>query len=145
MAYSNPVKGSAIGVTMTLAASTLTGCAALNIFSDATPAKDPVEAAADRIGGGSPEERIAASSLAESEANARIDRAMMLGQIVTGMKKEQVQAIWGEPAEVETAGDFHEGNQRWVYRDGVSTRWGLKPSRQVYFEHGRVVGWQLNP
>lgn len=59
-----------------------------------------------------------------------------------GMDMGEVSSIWGEPGSVDSAGDPREGNQRWTYYSGLSSRYGLGSKRVVYFEAGRVAGWK---
>jgi hypothetical protein len=59
-----------------------------------------------------------------------------------GMAMEDVASIWGRPTHVDAAGTTQDGNQRWVYFSGLSSRYGLGSKRTVYFENGRVVGWK---
>lgn len=141
---------SAFWMALGVATFPLTGCATFNsLFAqDEGPADagaDVIDEAADRISGGSPSQRLAQKAVTDTELEERIAKASSMGQIVTGMRSVDVQRVWGEPTEVEIAGEAHAGNERWVYRDGVSSYWGLKPTRHVYFEAGRVVGWRLNP
>ena len=75
-------------------------------------------------------------------ANERIERAMKEQQITLGMRMHEVRYLWGTPQEVETAGDPSMGNQRWVYYTGLSSKWSLGSSRVIYFEEGRVAGWE---
>lgn len=65
------------------------------------------------------------------------------GALVYGMKMDDVIAIWGQPRDVETAGDPRNGNQKWIYSNRPSNRWSLESFRIVYFESGTVVGWQV--
>ncbi len=59
-----------------------------------------------------------------------------------GMGMDEVTAIWGDPTHVDTAGDPRDGNQRWTYYSGLSSRYGLGNKRIVYFENGHVAGWK---
>ncbi|MFW5887635.1 MAG: hypothetical protein ACOCUH_02440 [Bacteriovoracia bacterium] len=59
-------------------------------------------------------------------------------QIALGMRKDKVQRIWGSPERIEVAGNPAHENERWVYvRNG-------RPS-MVYFERGKVEGWNVAP
>lgn len=62
--------------------------------------------------------------------------------IVKGMAMTDVQSAWGQPHAVEVAGDARFGNERWIYREGLSQKWGTKSARVIYFEEGRVIGWE---
>jgi hypothetical protein len=60
--------------------------------------------------------------------------------IFLGMEMRDVRDIWGIPLDIESAGDPRSGNQRWVYPG--SLEWVSYGKRLVYFEAGRVVGWE---
>ncbi|MGK5082111.1 hypothetical protein WDW37_02310 [Bdellovibrionota bacterium FG-1] len=131
---------------------TLTGCAALGLKDNSDdPRADPVAAAAARFRNPASDSRPAATeSTTQSgdlfgddetgdEARAQTTYAEHL---VLGMPMNQVMALWGQPSQVESAGDSREGNQRWTYFSGLSSRWGLGGRRVVFFEGGHVAGWQ---
>lgn len=60
-----------------------------------------------------------------------------------GMSRFAVKQSWGEPDAIEVAGNTLYGNERWRYTKQVSTDDGYKlETRIVYFESGRVVGWE---
>jgi len=60
-----------------------------------------------------------------------------------GMSQRAVNESWGDPDVVEVAGDPVYGNERWLYSRYVSSSDGYqKQVRVVYFESGRVVGWE---
>lgn len=63
--------------------------------------------------------------------------------IALGMPQDYVRKSWGEPTQIETSGNSIYKNERWQYLKQVSTPQGYKQeSRLVYFEGGRVVGWE---
>ena len=63
--------------------------------------------------------------------------------IAVGMPKQAVKDSWGEPEAVEVAGNPIYGNERWHYSEQTSSTEGYhSQSRVVYFESGRVVGWE---
>jgi hypothetical protein len=108
----------------------LSGCATL--FG-----RDDEEERADRA-----EE---ARSLAEEQHAQEVERihaALQERDVTLGMRPDDVVTAWGQPGEVETAGDPYQGNQRWFYYTGLSSRWSLSSARIIYFEQGRVVGWE---
>ncbi|MES2962885.1 MAG: hypothetical protein V4760_03275 [Bdellovibrionota bacterium] len=73
------------------------------------------------------------------EIQALID----VNDITLGMSKEAVKSSWGEPEAVEVAGDPIYGNERWHYSEQLpSTEGYLTENRLVYFEGGRVAGWE---
>lgn len=63
--------------------------------------------------------------------------------VAVGMPQEYVRRSWGEPMAVEVSGNPIYKNERWKYQRQVSTPQGFrKEIRFVYFEGGRVVGWE---
>ena len=63
--------------------------------------------------------------------------------IAIGMTQKAVGESWGDPDQVETAGDGVYGIERWRYNRYVSGGDGYrKEIRLVYFEGGRVTGWE---
>lgn len=63
--------------------------------------------------------------------------------IAVGMSQKAVMESWGDPDIVEVAGNPVYGNERWKYSHYVSGNEGYqKEMRMVYFEAGRVVGWE---
>lgn len=73
---------------------------------------------------------------------AAVDQTIQQGDVAPGMSMSQVRKAWGSPQEVQLAGDPRYGNAKWVYFEGLSSRWSLGRTRAVYFENGRVVGWE---
>ena len=63
--------------------------------------------------------------------------------IALGMTQKGVTESWGDPDIVESAGNSLYGYERWKYNRYVSGDEGYKKElRIVYFEGGRVVGWE---
>lgn len=63
--------------------------------------------------------------------------------ITLGMSQELVRKSWGEPSQVEHSGNPVYKNERWKYIRELPTMSGYKRERRyVYFESGRVVGWE---
>ena len=63
--------------------------------------------------------------------------------IAVGMPQEYVKKSWGDPIVVEVSGNPLYRNERWKYQRYTSTPEGFrKETRFVYFEGGRVVGWE---
>ncbi len=63
--------------------------------------------------------------------------------ISLGMSQKAVSQSWGDPDAVETAGNPIFGYERWKYNRYISGNEGYhKELRVVYFEGGRVVGWE---
>lgn len=115
----------------------LTGCAMLGLSSDDSYENDPVAQAAIALRSN----RGPASSLASSE-NTISSQQPNPGQLTLGMTMPGVRSLWGEPQEIETAGTGNQDYQRWIYHNGLARGWGTSDSRVVYFEQGRVAGWE---
>jgi len=74
-----------------------------------------------------------------------IASAIEKSDISVGMSQKAVSESWGDPDLVEVAGDPVYGNERWRYSRYVSGNEGYnKQIRIVYFEAGRVVGWETH-
>lgn len=64
--------------------------------------------------------------------------------IALGMPQSLVRQSWGDPDSVEVSGNPQFKNERWRYNRYVSTQDGYKPEKKVvYFEGGKVVGWEV--
>jgi hypothetical protein len=64
--------------------------------------------------------------------------------IAIGMPQSLVAQSWGEPQSIEVSGQPEFRNERWRYFRYISTQDGFRPEkRTVYFEGGRVVGWDV--
>lgn len=64
--------------------------------------------------------------------------------ISLGMPQNLVKKSWGEPENIEASGNPKFRNERWRYSKYVSTPEGYKLERKaVYFESGKVVGWEV--
>lgn len=65
------------------------------------------------------------------------------GDIAVGMQMEYVRKAWGEPQAIDVSGNPAFKNERWRYVRFISTPDGYRQERRyVYFEGGRVVGWE---
>lgn len=65
--------------------------------------------------------------------------------VAMGMSQRAVTESWGDPDLVEVAGDPVYGNERWRYSRYISSADGYqKETRVIYFEAGRVVGWETH-
>ncbi len=63
--------------------------------------------------------------------------------IALGMGRTAVQQSWGEPESIEFSGDPIYGNERWRYTRLIGSQAGYnRQIRYVYFESGRVIGWE---
>ena len=65
------------------------------------------------------------------------------GDIAVGMQMEYVKKAWGEPQTIEVSGHPSFKNEQWKYVRFVATPDGYRQEKRlVYFEGGRVVGWE---
>lgn len=65
--------------------------------------------------------------------------------ITVGMSQKAVVESWGDPDTVEVAGNPVYGNERWRYSRYLSSNEGYqKVDRFLYFEAGRLVGWETD-
>ena len=91
-------------------------------------------------------ERWAATRGLNAGEEARSDdvaKAIESNDIALGMSQKSVMESWGDPDAVETAGNPLYGFERWKYNRYISGNEGYqKELRVVYFEGGRVVGWE---
>ena len=72
-----------------------------------------------------------------------IQALIEINDITTGMTKQAVKDSWGEPELVEVAGNPLYGNERWAYSEQLPSSEGFKAEKRVvYFEGGRVIGWE---
>ena len=84
--------------------------------------------------------RVWNRALAPSE---EMKTMLVTSDIAIGMPMDFVIKSWGEPASKEVSGNPLFKNEKWKYVRSISTRDGYKQERrQVYFEGGRVVGWE---
>lgn len=79
----------------------------------------------------------------ETEFDTSTQKLIENNDIARGMSRNAVIQSWGNPDMEEFAGNPVYGNERWVYNKQVSTDQGYKQERRlIYFEAGRVVGWE---
>jgi hypothetical protein len=116
------------------------GCA-LMTFDEKKDEVDPIAAAAAQVREGR-DAQGTASGVDSGEFQARVREAIAYRELIPGMEMGQVRSILGEPYDIETAGDAGSGNQRWIYPLGLSGRFGLGAQRALYFENGKLVGWE---
>jgi hypothetical protein len=121
---------------------TLSGCAGMGIDDDKD--LDPIAKVAIslRQGRHPAYTREATTEADVEERQQRMRLAAADREVIPGMDMRQVRGILGEPFDIETAGDPGQGNQRWVYPLGLSGRFGLGAKRMLYFEEGKLVGWE---
>lgn len=73
---------------------------------------------------------------------APVNKAIEEKDILPGMNKKAVVESWGEPDLVEVSGNPMYENERWLYKSIVSSTDGFEnENRIIYFEFGRVSGW----
>lgn len=73
-----------------------------------------------------------------SRAIASIDpRGYADKEIIMGMRKTEVEGLWGRPARVDVAGNPTFQNERWSFYENGRMK-------QVFFEGGRVQGWHID-
>lgn len=66
-----------------------------------------------------------------------------INDITVGMTKQAVRDSWGEPELVEVAGNPMYGNERWHFTEQTQSAEGYHSQKRiVYFESGRVIGWE---
>ena len=79
-----------------------------------------------------------------SRAQSKMKDLVEAQDIAVGMPQSLVRQAWGEPSTVEVSGNPQFKNERWHYNRYVSTQDGYKPEKKlVYFEGGKVVGWEV--
>lgn len=70
---------------------------------------------------------------------------LVTSDIAIGMPMDYVIKSWGEPMSKQVSGNPFLKNEKWKYSKNISTRDGYKKEdRLVYFEGGRVVGWETD-
>lgn len=90
--------------------------------------------------------------LTENDMQGRIQRVktqlkdlVEAQDIALGMPEELVKKSWGEPEAIDVSGNPVFKNQRWRYHKYVSTESGYKNEKKtVFFEGGKVVGWEVD-
>lgn len=79
----------------------------------------------------------------EKATSPGVAEAIEAQDIVLGMTPQHVMESWGDPDAREVAGSSDRGNERWKYSKFIPQADGFeKEVRMIYFEHGRVVGWE---
>ncbi len=77
--------------------------------------------------------------------NTEMRNLMQSQDLAIGMPMDYVQKSWGEPLAKEVSGNPLFKNQKWKYSRSVSGQDGFKQEkRTVYFEGGKVVGWETD-
>jgi hypothetical protein len=74
--------------------------------------------------------------------DSEVQKALESEELILGMRTQDVLSIWGKPQRIESAGDPKMGNQKWSYSNSVLRQWNSQPSKVIYFESGKVVGWE---
>lgn len=80
----------------------------------------------------------------ENDYYRRVASAVVRQDLIMGMRPLDVRTAWGTPYQVEAAQHQDNGNERWVYMNGLSAPGfrDMAEKRVVYFENGEVVGWE---
>lgn len=79
-----------------------------------------------------------------NENNSEYKELVDNQDIALGMPMEFVKKSWGDPVATEVAGNPIYKNERWKYIKQLSTTDGFQQQKRiVYFEGGRVVGWEV--
>lgn len=64
-------------------------------------------------------------------------------EVIIGMSQKAVTESWGDPDIIEVAGNPIYRNECWKYSKYISSEDGYhREMRLIYFEAGRVVGWE---
>lgn len=79
----------------------------------------------------------------ETSYSDSVAKTIEAHDISLGMSQKAVRESWGDPDAVESAGNPMYGYERWNYHRFTPSSDGYnKENRIVYFESGRVVGWE---
>lgn len=77
------------------------------------------------------------------KADSHYHEALETQDIAVGMTADLVRKSWGDPQSIEASGNSVYKNERWKYTRDVPSPSGYKRERRfVYFEGGRVIGWE---
>ncbi|MCX7977417.1 MAG: outer membrane protein assembly factor BamE [Bdellovibrionaceae bacterium] len=77
-----------------------------------------------------------------NQVDPEMEKIVNEGDIAIGMTTELVRRAWGDPTTVEVSGNPIYRNERWKYIRNVPSSEGYRTEKRiVYFEAGRVVGW----
>ena len=114
------------------------GCALLDFDEKKGDDVDPIA----RVAGANRVAPTSQSGADPEEFQERVRSAVAYRELIQGMDMQAVRSVLGEPYDIETAGDAGSGNQRWIYPLGLSGRFGLGSERALYFESGKLVGWE---
>jgi hypothetical protein len=75
--------------------------------------------------------------------NPKLKEIIDDGDIAVGMPQDFVRKAWGEPQDKQVSGNPLYKNEKWRYTRYISSGDGFKKEiRLVYFEGGKVVGWE---
>ena len=78
-----------------------------------------------------------------SDLGIQEQEAVTQQDIYLGMTQEYVMKSWGEPEAIDVSGNPNFKNERWKYTRSIASESGFQTQRRfVYFEGGRVVGWE---
>lgn len=75
--------------------------------------------------------------------SSRTEDLIQEGDVAIGMSKHAVKDSWGDPELIEVSGNARRQNERWKYTRYIASPDGFqKEERIIYFEAGRVNGWE---
>jgi hypothetical protein len=81
----------------------------------------------------------------DKETDEVLAEVIAKSDVSLGMTQNQVIQSWGDPELVEIAGNSLYKNERWQYTKFVPSYEGYKKQlRLLYFESGRLIGWELD-
>lgn len=136
-----------IAIFMTL----LTGCSELPFLKDSAES-DPVAKAAMQVRnsnvgaqhGSTPNSTGPAYKVSPADLSQAVQKGIFQGELVPGMTSNEVAEAWGKPHEIQTAGDPRIRNEKWIYTDRPTQNGSIHPVKVVYFDEGRVSGWETS-
>lgn len=77
--------------------------------------------------------------------NDEMRQLMQSNDIAIGMPMDYVTKSWGEPKLKEVSGNPLFKNEKWRFVRSLSTQEGFREEKRiVYFEGGKVVGWETD-
>ena len=75
--------------------------------------------------------------------NSKYKKLIENQDIAIGMPNDLVKKSWGDPLQIEVSGNPLFKNEKWRYSRSVSSAEGFRQEKRiVYFENGKVVGWE---
>lgn len=79
----------------------------------------------------------------QAQLNSKYKKLIENQDIAIGMPNDLVKKSWGDPLQIEVSGNPLFKNEKWRYSRSVSSSEGFRQEKRiVYFENGKVVGWE---